>query len=85
MTDDARTLEALSRPERLFKAVLNLDEERLQVSCRFLKEAGRCEGEAAVILEFSCDENEMGALRNFLNARQIAVIKTVNEFTRSLT
>ncbi len=85
VTDDARVLEALSKPKTVFKPVLRFEEHTVDLSCRFLKEAGRCEGEAAVILSYSADSNDRALLQEWRNNRQLELIKEIREFTKSLS
>lgn len=85
VTSDAALLEALGQNTRPFRAELSYGGTAVSLACTFAREAGRCEGEAAVVFSFGADEHVMVTLREWLHNRQIELIKEIREAARTLS
>jgi hypothetical protein len=84
VTDSSTLLQCVIGHSGEMPATLTPDKVPLTLQCRFIREAGRSEGEAALVFTFRCGETAMGNLRNWLYARQLAVIKEIRAFTGTL-
>jgi hypothetical protein len=61
-----------------------LDEKEVQLKSTYLFEAGRCDGEAAIVMNYTSDETGISMLQNWRNNRQLEIIKEVHKSTQDI-
>ncbi len=61
-----------------------LNNQTITVKSTYLSETSHSQGEATVVMTFSCDQTQLSILRQWFNTKQIEIIKEVKEFSNSL-